>query len=401
VGGDGAREAVDVGVLVVRQDDHGEVGREISDEAGGCPAPAAAVRDGLDVVLDAPPAAVAGVVGVDGRAVVEGPVGPRGVERRLVEDRSVPEGAVPQDHVIEAGEDVAIALDDRGLLDVLAFLVPLGPVGDDEREIVERARAAHAQLLEDVGLDEARIRQAAHLLDEAGEQRVAAVVVLVLLAGRALGRGAVQPLDVGLAGQLGELLVGAIPVVARVVGQPRGVPEQVADEHGAALRFDLVGGEPVGDLVLERELAARREEQHAGRGELLRHRREIEDRTGRDGGLAVDVRQAVPLQVHDLPLVYDEDGRAGPVLLEFLFDDLVYLVDAGLSCHRGNLPNRAHRVERVRSSCRERPGSRGADTKAYEQPIPRRALANGTALFVARAPRGSMALAPSQLVATN
>src|SRR5262249_34130909 len=153
---------------------------------------------------------------------------------------------------------------------------------------------------------EALVRGARH--DER-EERVAAVAVAVVAAGREVGAV--------LGGeQLQHVRIVNLPRrpgrnQILVVDEPRDVREQWPDADGGRRLRQL--GKPLADRVIERQPPVLREQQDRRGGELLGHRGEPVVGGGRRRDLVLEVRVPVGAAEDDRPVAQDEHRSAGYV----------------------------------------------------------------------------------------
>ena len=217
----------------------------------------------------------------------------------------------------------------------------------------EEIGVVHAERLEDALLQKLLERHAADLADEIADH-VGGDRIIPGFAGRKFQRDFGQILDHGLqrAGllDLADLFfaIGGIDVGAllEAVGETRGVPQQVDDQHRTGQRAGqegrrVAGDEDAevlpfrnvfGDRLVERD-AAFLEQHHEGhRGDRLGHGIDAENGVVLDRHLALEVGKALHRAVHHLAAAIDQQlgsGKAAGVdiaLLEVILD----AVEAGL-----------------------------------------------------------------------
>src|SRR5262249_24633498 len=94
-----------------------------------------------------------------------------------------------------------------------------------------------------------------------------------------------------------------------LIAQPARVGEEMADRDRRAVVGDL--RQIRSDVVIHRQLAVAREEHDGGRGELLRHGRDVEDRRRADGRSGLEIRYAVTALVDRAAVLADAEAQPG------------------------------------------------------------------------------------------
>ncbi len=223
------------------------------------------------------------------------------------------------------------AIRQRRFLHPVIVLQPVAPgdsvLGD---AVGVPGRRRHAERPKHALVGERARRLAGHVGDDAPEHPVAEVRVLERHPGRQGERH--TPLhparEFGVAGV--EVAVGP-----GVVGhEPRGHGQQLAHGDRGGVERRIRNARQLGhvrlDLVVQRQAALVAKDQHAHRGEALRHRRDAEDRVEVGRRLAGDLADAHAAVVGEFTVDHHAVDDAGdPITFAEVGEDAVHLAEGG------------------------------------------------------------------------
>ncbi len=185
--------------------------------------------------------------------------------------------------------------------------------------MVPVARIRHAKRNENALAGEVGEGFSGHSLDNHGKQEVPGVRVLVLGA-----RGEVEmPLgdDAGERLRIGGRLLERVPREHEkpcVVSQPARMVHQIVDRDRRAVVGHL--GDVFPDVIAIRELVLRHEQRDARGGELLGRGADVEERSGGDRHVALEVRPTVAPRVGEDAIAHDAERAAWHVSLVVLLE---------------------------------------------------------------------------------
>ena len=146
-------------------------------------------------------------------------------------------------------------------------------------------------------------------LDDDRHQHVVRIVVFELLADREIERRLAQCVEVVGIDPIGPVAPGH-GIQGEIVGQAGDVMEHVADAQ-RPVRISRQLRNEFSNIVIDREQAAFLQDQHGGRGDRLRGRRELEPGAGGDGVLGCEVGEPVALHQQDAAGPHRQHGDAG------------------------------------------------------------------------------------------
>ena len=197
-------------------------------------------------------------------------------------------------------------------------------IRNDRGRIVEKARARHAERLEDVGIGEVGERLPAHAADDVREHHVPAVVV-----DRLRARCEVETALTGENAKETFVLI-ASSLVRREqleqqehVAQSTRVTQEMTDGQRRAVVGKLV--EIFLNRVVDGQVSLLSQQHDARRGELFGDRRRLKDRCRRHWNAQLEARHPKRALVDDPPVLADRDADAWRVRFVLGDEDLVQL----------------------------------------------------------------------------
>src|SRR5579859_2635442 len=289
-------------------------------------------------------------------AAIEHPVRLHFFEQRTLAQLVFVEVAVPEQKVVDAAQQAAVAdfVKVRGPADMksasLAGFVSRDSPGHDQRAIVVKPSVTHAERLENIFFGELRERLASGAADNDAHQKVVRIAVEILVAG--------IEVETFLVTDEIEKFVRRVNVLGVAASQEKKA-ENVAQTAGVVQHLPKRDGLAIGGqfrdifvhIIIEGEETLLGGKHDAGGGELLGHRAHVENGLRGNRNAKFETCTSVAPLVGEVAIAHDTEGAAGRAGLvigcEHLIDFLFEAVRPQSSkAHRGEQGTRKQRRNR-------------------------------------------------------